>query len=158
MRMTSYSHACVGVGIVMCHAARYHPISHHSCPHMLPCTTPPGEFFPFVQHADFTESLTRHYFAQLMEGVAYLHSKEVCHRDLSLENILLDGADVLKICDFGLAVSGEGACEDDGVCSTCVCHFMFTVQRLAYGVHHGVRASMTACSYHVALICCMISR
>lgn len=42
-------------------------------------------------------------FKQLVEGVHYLHSKRVCHRDLSLENVLLTGDGIVKIIDFGVA-------------------------------------------------------
>ncbi|KAH9386763.1 negative regulator of the PHO system [Nematocida major] len=44
---------------------------------------------------------------QLVEGVAYLHSKQVVHRDLKPQNILVDAAGCLKIADFGLARSFE---------------------------------------------------
>ncbi|KAI9184224.1 hypothetical protein H9P43_003277 [Blastocladiella emersonii ATCC 22665] len=41
-------------------------------------------------------------FAQLIDGVAYLHSIGVAHRDLKPENLLLDGdGRTLKIADFG---------------------------------------------------------
>lgn len=51
---------------------------------------------------------------QMIEGVAYLHSASVAHRDLKPHNMMLDmkqseigeghdAAPVLKICDFGLA-------------------------------------------------------
>lgn len=63
-----------------------------------------GEFFPLVQHSDFTALYARHYFRQLMAGLAYMHSLHIAHRDLSLENILLDDKGSLKICDFGVAV------------------------------------------------------
>ncbi|KAJ6671288.1 SERINE/THREONINE KINASE [Salix viminalis] len=49
----------------------------------------------------------RFYFQQLISGVSYCHAMQVCHRDLKLENTLLDGsaAHRLKICDFGYSKS-----------------------------------------------------
>jgi serine/threonine-protein kinase SRK2 len=49
----------------------------------------------------------RYFFQQLISGVSYCHSMQVCHRDLKLENTLLDGSDAprLKICDFGYSKS-----------------------------------------------------
>ncbi|GKB52538.1 gypsy type transposase [Tanacetum coccineum] len=40
---------------------------------------------------------------QIAQIVSYCHSVEICHRDLKLENTLLDGSPTprLKICDFG---------------------------------------------------------
>ncbi|GKE08374.1 serine/threonine-protein kinase SAPK2, partial [Tanacetum coccineum] len=40
-------------------------------------------------------------------GVSHCHSMEVCHRDLKLENTLLDGSTAprVKICDFGYSKS-----------------------------------------------------
>ncbi|TQE01982.1 hypothetical protein C1H46_012416 [Malus baccata] len=45
----------------------------------------------------------RFFFQQLISGVSYCHAMQVCHRDLKLENTLLDGSQAprLKICDFG---------------------------------------------------------
>ncbi|MFS8004759.1 putative protein kinase CAMK-OST1L family [Helianthus anomalus] len=49
----------------------------------------------------------RFFFQQLISGVSYCHSMQVCHRDLKLENTLLDGSPAphLKICDFGYSKS-----------------------------------------------------
>nr|XP_027064773.1 serine/threonine-protein kinase SRK2A-like isoform X2 [Coffea arabica]XP_027064774.1 serine/threonine-protein kinase SRK2A-like isoform X2 [Coffea arabica]XP_027064776.1 serine/threonine-protein kinase SRK2A-like isoform X2 [Coffea arabica] len=51
----------------------------------------------------FNEDEARFFFQQLISGVSYCHSMEICHRDLKLENTLLDGSPTprLKICDFG---------------------------------------------------------
>ncbi|OAY64746.1 Serine/threonine-protein kinase SAPK7 [Ananas comosus] len=49
----------------------------------------------------------RYFFQQLICGVSYCHFMQICHRDLKLENTLLDGnpAPRLKICDFGYSKS-----------------------------------------------------
>ena len=41
---------------------------------------------------------------QMLEAVHYLHSQNICHRDLKLENWLYETQDedaLLKLCDFG---------------------------------------------------------
>eukprot|EP00971_Amphidinium_carterae_P249888 4960057-Amphidinium_carterae.1 len=43
-------------------------------------------------------------FKQLVDGVAFLHGLQVVHRDLKLENLLLDSLGCLRIADFGVAV------------------------------------------------------
>ncbi|GFP88799.1 serine/threonine-protein kinase sapk6 [Phtheirospermum japonicum] len=48
-----------------------------------------------------------YFFQHLISGVCYCHSMQICHRDLKLENTLLDGSTAphLKICDFGYSKS-----------------------------------------------------
>ena len=48
------------------------------------------------------ESIAARYFWGLIEGLEYLHKKGISHRDIKPDNILLDGANNLKIIDFGL--------------------------------------------------------
>jgi len=43
-----------------------------------------------------------------MEGIAYLHENHVAHRDIKLDNILLDGHGNIKIGDFGVSKFIEG--------------------------------------------------
>lgn len=67
-----------------------------------------GELFARICSAGrFSEDEGRFFFQQLISGVCYCHSMEICHRDLKLENTLLDGSPTprLKICDFGYSKS-----------------------------------------------------
>uniref|UniRef100_A0A7N0TJ31 non-specific serine/threonine protein kinase n=1 Tax=Kalanchoe fedtschenkoi TaxID=63787 RepID=A0A7N0TJ31_KALFE len=67
-----------------------------------------GELFEKICNAGrFAEEEARFFFQQLISGVSYCHSMQICHRDLKLENTLLDGsaAPQLKICDFGYSKS-----------------------------------------------------
>ncbi|TYI56837.1 hypothetical protein E1A91_D11G240000v1 [Gossypium mustelinum] len=63
-----------------------------------------GELFERICNAGrFGEDEARFFFQQLISGVSYCHAMKICHRDLKLENTLLDGSSTprLKICDFG---------------------------------------------------------
>ncbi|PKA59191.1 Serine/threonine-protein kinase SAPK3 [Apostasia shenzhenica] len=67
-----------------------------------------GELFERICSAGrFSEDEARFFFQQLISGVSFCHSMEICHRDLKLENTLLDGSPTprLKICDFGYSKS-----------------------------------------------------
>ncbi|KAK9052472.1 hypothetical protein SSX86_029101 [Deinandra increscens subsp. villosa] len=67
-----------------------------------------GELFDRICTAGrFSEDEARFYFRQLISGVSYCHSMQICHRDLKLENTLLHGSSTtrLKICDFGYSKS-----------------------------------------------------
>lgn len=63
-----------------------------------------GELFSrVISSGSLTEDEARPYFGQLMAAVQYMHANGVVHRDLKLENVLLDASDSCKVCDFGLA-------------------------------------------------------
>jgi len=49
------------------------------------------------------EDVARYWFKQILEGLYFLQSKGICHRDLSLENILVDDQHCLII-DFGMCL------------------------------------------------------
>lgn len=57
-------------------------------------------------------------FKQIIEGINYMHSKNVCHRDIKLENILIDKSLNLKIIDFGFALCSPPERKIDIFCGT----------------------------------------
>ncbi|KAH8922637.1 Pkinase-domain-containing protein [Atractiella rhizophila] len=63
-----------------------------------------GELFDHIlAHRYLRERDATRLFSQLISGVAYLHAKKVVHRDLKLENLLLDRNRNIIITDFGFA-------------------------------------------------------
>lgn len=51
---------------------------------------------------------------QVVEALAYVHSKGILHRDIKPANILLDSESAIKLGDFGLAVEHEWATRPGG--------------------------------------------
>jgi len=51
----------------------------------------------------FEEPELAPFFMKVLRGVRYLHANRILHRDLKLDNILLDKALQPKLCDFGIS-------------------------------------------------------
>ncbi|KAG0245025.1 hypothetical protein BGX31_008118 [Mortierella sp. GBA43] len=72
-----------------------------------------GELFDHIlAHRYLKERDACRLFAQLMSGVHYLHSKHIVHRDLKLENLLLDRNRNIMITDFGFANQFDSTTRD----------------------------------------------
>lgn len=63
-----------------------------------------GELFDKVGTFE-SEAVIQRYFSQIVNGVQFMHAQGYAHRDLSLENVLIDEMDQCQLCDFGLATS-----------------------------------------------------
>jgi protein-serine/threonine kinase len=71
-----------------------------------------GELFDYIlNHRYLKDHAARRLFAQLISGVGYLHKKGIVHRDLKLENLLLDRNRNIIITDFGFANTFDPADE-----------------------------------------------
>uniref|UniRef100_A0A8C7FWV6 Serine/threonine-protein kinase 33 n=1 Tax=Oncorhynchus kisutch TaxID=8019 RepID=A0A8C7FWV6_ONCKI len=86
-----------------------------------------GELKELLQkNTRFTEEETRHIINSLAEAIVYLHKKDIVHRDLKLENILVKsyhGVDNdminIKVTDFGLSVKKGGVGSENMLKATC---------------------------------------
>ena len=77
-----------------------------------------GDLLNFVRkRKKMDEPLAKVLFKQIIEGIGYIHSKSILHRDIKLDNILLDGKGKVKIADFGVSktvTKGETMYEQSG--------------------------------------------
>ncbi|XP_006349867.1 CBL-interacting serine/threonine-protein kinase 1-like [Solanum tuberosum] len=79
-----------------------------------------GELFDRIaSKGKLSETQGRKLFQQLIDGVSYCHDKGVFHRDLKLENVLIDGGRNIKISDFGLSALPQHLRDDGLLHTTC---------------------------------------
>jgi serine/threonine protein kinase len=64
-----------------------------------------------VRRLPLPEAVLRGIAAQLLDGVAHVHSRGVIHLDINTVNVLLDRTGRVKIADFGLAQEVAAAAE-----------------------------------------------
>ena len=61
-----------------------------------------GDLLEFINSRRFLpEHEARYIFGQICEAIEFLHSNNICHRDLKCENILLGSRMSVKVADFG---------------------------------------------------------
>ncbi|KAG9017075.1 hypothetical protein FRB90_001854 [Tulasnella sp. 427] len=55
----------------------------------------------------FDEDVIKFFTAQIVDGLAYLHGRNITHKDLKADEILVDPSGQCKISDYGLSKLGE---------------------------------------------------
>jgi serine/threonine protein kinase len=62
-----------------------------------------GDLLGFIKkRGKISESTAKIIFKQIIKGLQYIHKKKIVHRDIKLDNVLIDLTNTVKICDFGV--------------------------------------------------------
>lgn len=54
-------------------------------------------------NGNFSEDTAKDYFKQIVSAVKYLHSEGIIHRDIKLQNVILNNDNKVQLIDFGFA-------------------------------------------------------
>ena len=73
-----------------------------------------GELFDYIFYPDrgLSERHCKVVFAKILKGIQTCHNMGICHRDLKMQNILVDENFNPKIIDFGFATKNNGQLEE----------------------------------------------
>eukprot|EP00049_Salpingoeca_infusionum_P026666 m.27147 g.27147 ORF g.27147 m.27147 type:complete len:766 (+) comp8899_c0_seq2:213-2510(+) len=85
-------------------APLYKTFQDSMCLYMLTEALLGGELWHHLHVATrFSETTARFYVSCVLEGLSYLHSRNIVYRDLKPENILMTSTGYIKLVDFGFA-------------------------------------------------------
>ena len=62
---------------------------------------PNKDLFSYIKSNEIDENMAKNFFYKILKAVEYCHSQGICHRDIKLENILLNEKNEPVLCDFG---------------------------------------------------------
>ncbi|KAH0862288.1 hypothetical protein HID58_079499 [Brassica napus] len=112
---------------------------------VLECVTGGDLFDRIVSKGKLSETEGRKMFQQLIDGISYCHNKSIFHRDLKLENVLLDANGHIKITDFGLSAVSQHFREDGLLHTTCGSPNYVTPEVLANKGYDGAASDIWSC-------------
>jgi serine/threonine protein kinase len=111
-----------------------------------------GELYDYLaERGRLEEEEARNIFEQLIDGIDYCHSKDIAHRDLKLDNLLLDSHNNVKIADFGLSAQ---VLKDNFLKTTCGTPHYCAPEILSRKAYHGPEVDVWSCGVILyALLC-----
>ncbi|MQL68561.1 hypothetical protein Taro_000807 [Colocasia esculenta] len=105
-----------------------------------------GELFSKIARGGrLLEDTARHYFRQLISAVDFCHSLGVYHRDLKLENLLIDDGGDLKVADFGLCAFTDHLHADGLLHTTCGTPAYVAPEVIGKKGYDGAKADLWSC-------------
>lgn len=82
----------------------YDVIEHHNIVYIVMEYCRGGDLSQLLKNNYMKEINIKYYFKQIIDGMKFLHEKNIIHRDIKPKNILIsDDKKTIKICDFGFA-------------------------------------------------------
>jgi len=72
----------------------------------------------YTEKNSLDEKQAKVIFKQLLSVLKYMSKKNICHRDIKLENILIDKKLNIKLIDFGCACEYDATRKLDDFCGT----------------------------------------
>ncbi|CAN8258997.1 unnamed protein product [Cochlearia groenlandica] len=112
---------------------------------VMECVTGGELFDRIVSKGKISETEGRKMFQQLIDGISYCHIKGVFHRDLKLENVLLDAKGDIKITDFGLSALPQHFRDDGLLHTTCGSPNYVAPEVLANRGYDGAASDIWSC-------------
>ncbi|KAJ0397056.1 hypothetical protein P43SY_010040 [Pythium insidiosum] len=106
---------------------------------------PYGELYDQIQHApsqSLSVDTTRRLFFQIATALTFIHAQGIAHRDLSLENVLIDARKQCRVADFGLAAERGRRCTGRVGKTFYMAPEVYGFDDAAGGDYDGLRADM----------------
>ena len=95
-----------------------------------------------ISRGKLSENESLKFFHQLINALFYLHSQNIAHRDIKIDNLLLDSNKDLKLIDFGLSTKYK---EDELLSQPCGTIVYAAPEVLDYKDYHGMLADVWSC-------------
>jgi serine/threonine protein kinase len=114
-----------------------------------------GELYEYVATAGgpLPEPIVRFYFRQLLSAMHHMTTNSLVHRDLKLDNIMLDNNFNLKVIDFGFCAPLAGR-TGEGLLHT----ILGTKMYIAPEIHAGEAYYGNEVDLFAAAVCCFALR